>query len=315
MNALNGTIRLNYAKKLQTILDSLTFSKILIFWSLIVILFGLIYFLFSTSTTTLYNNIDHFPTRNILDHVYFSFVAATTAGFGDIVPLGLFKIASIIEIIFGVIFLALITSKIVSIKQDVILGEIYEISFAEKINRLRSSLFLFRQNLNRIIAKTEEGTIKKREISEMYHYLSFFEDTLKEIEKILEQEKKSSYTKKIDPVSIELIYISILDSFEKLSELLNLLELNNKEWKKEITITLIKRGLEQNSNITEQIKAKNLLVNTTFNEHASRWNNLNTILTSLLKTPEKEEPKIEIVDINNGIKTEPQNSENIVSKK
>ncbi len=303
----NGTKTLdytkNYTKKFQTFLDHLSFSRILIVWSLIIFLFGLTYFAFATQTTTLYNNIERSQPNNILDYIYFSFVAATTTGFGDIVPLGLFKAMAIIEIIMGIIMLAIVTSKIVSIKQDLILGEIYEISFAEKINRLRSSLLLFRQNLNSIIAKTEDGTIKKREIYEMYHYLSFFEDTLNEIINILEQEKKNYYAKKIDPVSVELIYNSVLDSFEKLSELIKIFEQNNKEWKREITISLIKRCLEKNSRITEQVKTKNVLLSTMLNEYVNRWHQLNQTLFSAVKNPETEKPKVEVVDIDNGIKS------------
>ncbi len=85
--------------------------------------------------------------NNLPDSIYFSFVTATTTGFGDFLPQGWFKLIVIAEVICGLLLLALVTSKLVSIKQDILLKEIYDMSFYERINRLRSGLLLFRQNL------------------------------------------------------------------------------------------------------------------------------------------------------------------------
>src|SRR3989338_6930496 len=121
-------------------IDKLKFIHILILWVFIIMSFGMAYYFLANVNSFLYYNLDQSPITRVIDAVYFSFVAATTTGFGDIIPMGVFKIVSIIEVIFGLLLLALVTSKLVSIKQDMILDEIYESSLNEKINRLRSSL-------------------------------------------------------------------------------------------------------------------------------------------------------------------------------
>lgn len=180
----------------------------------------------------------------IKDSVYFSFVTATTTGFGDIIPFGLFKFIALFEVVFGLMLLAVVTSKLVSIKQDVILSGLYEFSLNEKANRLRASLLLFRQNLDRIIVKIEAKDIQKREISGIYIYFSSLEDSLSETFNLIERsDKNKHFIKNIDPVSAELIFNSILTSFEKLNELLSIMNQNKIEWKTELTTDLINRCL------------------------------------------------------------------------
>jgi len=78
---------------------------------------------------------------------------------------GFFKLISIFEVVFGLLLLAFVTSKLVSIKQDVILNEIYDISFNERLSMVRSSLLLFRQSLSRMMEKIEEiGKAKEAEL-------------------------------------------------------------------------------------------------------------------------------------------------------
>jgi hypothetical protein len=176
-----------------------------------------------------------------MQQIYFSFITATTTGFGDIVPVGYFKILSIFEVVFGFLLLAFVTSKLVSIKQDVILNEIYEISFRERINRLRSSLLVFRQNVNRLISNIENGSARKREVNDSYIYLASFEDTLGEISALLTPKNHNVFTKAIDPLNAELVFNSVLQSFEKIHELITLMDQNKFEWRREVTVSIINR--------------------------------------------------------------------------
>lgn len=241
-------------------IDKLTFFRIFFIWAFSIVLFGVLYFLFSNNSSYLYYPIKNQTVNSVLDSIYFSFVSATTTGFGDITPLGFFKIIAIIEVISGLMLLAFVTSKLVSIKQDAILTEIYEISFNEKINRIRSSLLLFRQNLTKIIDKIENNIIRKRDISDIYIYLSSFADILNEVLSLTGNQNKNDHFKKIlDSLNTELIFNSILNSFEKLDELIILFNHNKFEWKRDITINLINACIKINESLFNRLNISNIL--------------------------------------------------------
>lgn len=230
-----------------TWIDKLTFFRIFLIWASIIGFFGLVYHFFTGNGSFLFYVPLNHTVKRASDSIYFSFITATSTGYGDIIPSGFFKFISIVEVVFGLLLLAFVTSKLISIKQDIILNEIYEISFNEKINRLRSSLLVFRQNLSRIINKIEENSIRKREISEIYVYISSFEDTLNEIHSIIDTSGQGGYFKKvIDPLNTELLFNSILTSFEKLNELISILNQSNLEWRRDLTLDLINRCMSLN---------------------------------------------------------------------
>ena len=147
------------------------------------------------------------------------------------------------------LLLAFVTSRLVSIKQDIILNEIYELSFTEKVNRLRSSLLMFRQNLNRVISKVEEKSIRKREVSDIYGYIAAFENSLSEILSLVDISSESYFKKILDSVDTELLFNGILHSFERLNELVTTLNEAKLEWKRDITLDLIKRCVSLNNDL------------------------------------------------------------------
>lgn len=234
--------------------DSLTFIKILLIWTAIILFFGLIYHFFPHDGSFLMNNETNLKVDNIFDSIYFSFISATTTGFGDIVPIGYFKLVATLEVIFGLLLLALVTSKLVSIKQDVILDEIYELSLNEKINRIRSSLLLFRQNLSRVRSKIDDGSIRKREINDLYIHITSFEDILYELIQFLSRQKGKDFMKTLSSVNLELIINSVNSSLSKLDNLFNDLKSHKLNWKNEITIKHITRSLRLSSDLFDIIK-------------------------------------------------------------
>lgn len=186
---------LNKVKKSDSfkLVDKLSFFHIFLIWFLVIAFFGLIYFFMANDFSNLIYAKDSSIVKNIFDTTYFSFVTATTTGFGDIIPIGFFKIISVFEVIFGLLLLAVVTSKLVSIKQNAILEEVYEISFNERINRLRSSLLLFRQNTERLISKNEEKLIKTREIKSFNSNLDSLIEILNEIIFIINKKNQTDY--------------------------------------------------------------------------------------------------------------------------
>jgi potassium channel LctB len=237
--------------RISTLFDRLTFFHILLLWTGALIFFGLAYYFLSGPAARLVYSPAKTTVTSLVDSIYFSFITATSTGFGDITPVGYFKIISIFEVFFGLVLLAVVTSKLVSIKQDVIMNEIYEISFNEKINRIRSSMLVFRQNLSRMISNIESNTIRKREISDLYTYFSSLEDNLNEISNLMQRNEGSSFTKSLDPLISELLFHSITQSFERMFELISQMNNNNIEWRRKITLNLVERCLDINTRLFE----------------------------------------------------------------
>ncbi|MBU0536006.1 MAG: potassium channel family protein, partial [Nanoarchaeota archaeon] len=259
MKSMKGFITLNdmyndlKSRGLKTFIDRLSFMHILLIWVFVVLCFGMAYYFFSGASSHLIYTADKSDVGDISDSIYFSFVTATTTGFGDILPSGSFKVIVIFEVLAGLLLLALVTSKLVSIKQDVILTEIYEISFNEKMNRMRSSLLLFRQNLSRVISNIDSGNIRKRELSDLYIPLSSFDDILNEILSLFTNSGKNHFTKKVDSLNAELILNSIVHSLDKLSELISFMNNRKLEWKREVTANLITKCITITDKIFEKI--------------------------------------------------------------
>ncbi|MFH1398688.1 MAG: potassium channel family protein, partial [Candidatus Woesearchaeota archaeon] len=186
--------------KLIRVLDKLTFGRILVLWVFMVIFFGLVYYCGSDHSQLVYTRTGQ-RVALLSDAVYFSFITATTTGFGDITPLGLFKAMAVLEVVCGLLLLAVVTSKLVYLKQDMILDEVYELSFYEKIGRLRTSFSLFRQSISRIIEEMPKGE-KSRLLFDTGLQLSLFDYTLQEVEGILL--RKNELVKSLDAINAEL---------------------------------------------------------------------------------------------------------------
>lgn len=254
--------------------DKLSFLRLFIIWFCIVLGYGCFYYFFHTETSFLLYASKGLPVNDLSDSIFFSIFTAITISFGDVIPVGIYKLVAVIEILTSLMLLAVVTSKIVSLKQGVILSELYEISFKEKVNNLRSSLLLFRQNLTRIIDKIEDATIRKREIADIYMYISAFEDSLNDILLFIERPSEDHFTKKIDSVNTELICISVLNSFEKVNDLIATMNQANIEWRGEITISLLKSCINTNESIFKKIATSRILMEKTLENLNSRKNEI-----------------------------------------
>lgn len=253
-------------------LDNLSFTGLLLLFIGIIMFFGVIFHYSATDTSYLLhysgNKVDELP-----DAIYFSFVSATSIGYGDIIPIGLFKILAILDVIFGLSFLAILASKLISLKQNVILSEIYDISFHERINKIRSSLLVFRQNISRLIYRLDEGKIKRKEIKELYSHMLPLEIAINEVSTIIGKNEENFFTKNIDSLNAEIIFTSVLSSVEKITELIAVLNNKNPEWRKDLTLAQLENCIESNNTLFEKAsKSKTLPKKTisTLMEHKAR---------------------------------------------
>lgn len=252
---LRDLIMMKKRRRLYVLFDRLDFISILLIWVGVIVFFGLIYYLISSDIAFLKHS-DTKGAVNLFDSIYFSFITGTSTGFGDIHPEGLSKFIALVEVIVGLTLFAMVTSKLVSIKQDAILSEIYDISYNEKINRIRSSLYLFRIDIGKIVLKIEEGAIKKREFTDMWGNFLFFQGTLTDIEYLFAKKGRSLFAKKVDMLNIEIVLNSINQSIDRINELFASIKSHKPELKKEINTGVVLSIMEKIEKLYEKILMK-----------------------------------------------------------
>ncbi len=145
-------------KKWVNLLENCTFVQIVYLWASIGVGFAILYYLlsFTPQNTLLFlaKPINH-GASDFLTVVYFSFVTLTSTGYGDVVPLGISRILAVIEIFLGLVVFGFLISKLVSARQEKIIEELYDSSLEEKVSKIRTTLYIYRTNISRLIQRIE----------------------------------------------------------------------------------------------------------------------------------------------------------------
>ncbi len=87
-----------------------------------------------------------------LTALYFSFVTATSVGYGDVLPRGLARLLAVIEAVSGLLIFGAVVAKFVSRRQDELVREIHRITFEERLDRVQTNLHLVISELQSIAA-------------------------------------------------------------------------------------------------------------------------------------------------------------------
>jgi len=88
---------------------------------------------------------------------YFSFVTATSVGFGDVVPVGFVRFAAVVEAATGLLLFGCVISKLVSRRQDQLIAETHRIAFEDRLGRVRTNLHLVLTELMSLSVLLAEG--------------------------------------------------------------------------------------------------------------------------------------------------------------
>src|SRR3989344_8011286 len=130
-------------RKVIRIIDRASFKELLLFWVAFMFVVGLLYFVCTLfGDMILYRGKVVEPGLNgFFITQYFSFITSISAsqGYGDIFPLGIARFFAVLEAITGLLLFGMLIAKLVSIKQEIILEEVYSISHDEKLSRVRST--------------------------------------------------------------------------------------------------------------------------------------------------------------------------------
>lgn len=89
--------------------------------------------------------------------LYFSFVTATSVGFGDVVPLGLARVLSVAEAAAELLVFGAIISKFVSRRQDALVSEIHRLTHEDRLSRVLANLHLSLSEFQAIAALCTTG--------------------------------------------------------------------------------------------------------------------------------------------------------------
>ncbi len=133
-------------------------SSLIILWVFVALFFGVLYYLLPGQ---LINSRTGEAVTNVWDAVYFSFVTISTIGYGDLLAIGFIRVLTAIEGLFGWVLFGLIVYRIVSVKQDVILKEIHNLSNEQYLSRVRNSLFVSNTNIVRFVKDSHAKRITK----------------------------------------------------------------------------------------------------------------------------------------------------------
>jgi rhodanese-related sulfurtransferase len=84
--------------------------------------------------------------------IYFSFVTATSIGYGDIVPIGFARVIAVIEAVSALLLFGAVIAKFVSHRQDEMMSEIHRVTFEERLDRVQTNLHMV---ISEMLAITE----------------------------------------------------------------------------------------------------------------------------------------------------------------
>jgi len=87
--------------------------------------------------------------------LYFSFVTATSIGYGDIVPIGVARVIAVVEAITALLIFGAVVAKFVSHRQDELVSEIHRVTFEDRLDRIETNLHMVISELLAITAMTE----------------------------------------------------------------------------------------------------------------------------------------------------------------
>src|SRR3989338_6707492 len=117
--------------QLEKFINHVDLDKIIIMYFTLIIVFSFVFFFLSFTDNHGVYVLDKKIDTNFdgyLDALFFSFLTATALGYGYMYPTGVARIFSIIEVMVRLFTLGVVVSKLLSIKQEKVLDELYEVS-------------------------------------------------------------------------------------------------------------------------------------------------------------------------------------------
>ncbi len=120
-----------------------------------------------------------------LSAVYFSFVTATSVGFGDVLPSGLARALALVEACAALLLFGAVVSKLVSRRQELLIEEIHRIAFEDRLGRVRQNLHLVLAELQNLGTSEAAGLSDDRYLQRVESAAIVFAGELRAVHDLL----------------------------------------------------------------------------------------------------------------------------------
>jgi hypothetical protein len=145
------------------VVDGLSAARLFVIWLAVIVACGVAYWLIDSigqpglveAGTRVTGSL-----RGLSAAVYFSFITATSVGYGDILPVGPTRILAVAEAVCGLLIFGLLIAKFVSYRQDMLVREIHSVTFEERLDRVQTNLHLVVSELLAIAALCDDGSTR-----------------------------------------------------------------------------------------------------------------------------------------------------------
>ena len=143
--------------------------------------------------------------------LYFSFVTATSVGFGDVVPIGAARLLAVVEGGCALLIFGVLVSKLVSYRQEQLTEEIHLIAFEDRLGRVRTNLHMVLSELHQLTAEClDHGCMPERMLPRMESASSVFAGELKAVHDLLYRPQKNPEEEMLE--GILAAQVAILDA-------------------------------------------------------------------------------------------------------
>jgi rhodanese-related sulfurtransferase len=119
--------------------------------------------------------------------LYFSFVTATSIGYGDILPVGIARVVAVAEAISALLIFGAVVAKFVSHRQDELVSEIHRITFEERLDRVQTNLHMVISDMLAITAMCEAQKPPNRIATRLESAVRIFNGEVRAIHDLLYQ--------------------------------------------------------------------------------------------------------------------------------
>jgi Ion channel len=103
--------------------------------------------------------------KGLSSALYFSFVTATSLGYGDVIPIGTARAIAVGESVTALLVFGAVVAKFVSHRQDELVREIYRVTFDERLDRVQSNLHVIISELLSITSICEMPTMPLQRVA------------------------------------------------------------------------------------------------------------------------------------------------------
>lgn len=164
-------------------------ERLIVVWFGMIALFGSIYWLAGVGMGMGLQAGSHLVKadgQGLVTAIYFSFVTALSIGYGDVVPLGWFRIIAVVEGAAGLLIFGCVVSRLVSRRQEQLTDEIHRTTFEDRLDRVRTNLHLVFSELGSVQQlQAEQGMLPELVLRRLESTVRVFRGELQAVHDLL----------------------------------------------------------------------------------------------------------------------------------